>query len=50
MIVTVTETLATAVRNKNISYATQSKGKRRRELTGARRFMIGIVRFPMTRV
>jgi hypothetical protein len=49
MIVTVTETLATAVRNKNISYATQSKGKRRRELTGARRFMIGIVRFPMTR-
>jgi hypothetical protein len=49
-IVTVSDTMATAVKNNNVRYAIQSKGKRRREENGARWFIIGVVKFPMMRV
>ena len=50
MIATVNDAIATAVTNKIIRYATQSHGKRRREDSGARRFIIGVVRLPMNRL
>jgi hypothetical protein len=49
MIATVNDAIATAVRNKNIRNATQSHGKRRAEDRGARRFITGVVKFPMNR-
>jgi hypothetical protein len=48
--VTVKDAQATAVRSNKIRYETQLKGKRRPEVDGARRFMIGVVKFPMARV